>query len=200
MGAGFANYATKLKFVLRIDDALDIFAVHGMGGFVGNVCTAFFAADYIARLDGVTEINGGWLNQHWIQIGYQLADSFSGGAYSFIGTCLILFIMNLIPGLHLRASEEAEILGIDDAEIGEFGMHQSSPRSQFVHWNYRLIRPTTAYDYVELTREVLNDVDADPETQSRFSGDAQSYDPREKNRGIPLMDSRMFSSAQTSHQ
>lgn len=122
LGAGFANYATKLKFVLRIDDALDIFAVHGMGGFVGNVCTAFFAADYIARLDGVTEISGGWINQHWIQIGYQLADSFSGGAYSFVGTCLILFIMNLIPGLHLRASEEAEILGIDDAEIGEFGM------------------------------------------------------------------------------
>lgn len=124
LGAGFANYATKLKFVLRIDDALDIFAVHGMGGFVGNVCTAFFAADYIARLDGVTEISGGWINQHWIQIGYQLADSFSGGAYSFVGTCLILFIMNLIPGLHLRASEEAEILGIDDAEIGEFGMLQ----------------------------------------------------------------------------
>ncbi|POS69086.1 ammonium transporter [Diaporthe helianthi] len=176
LGAGFANYATKLKFVLRIDDALDIFAVHGMGGFVGNICTAFFAADYIARLDGVTEISGGWINQHWIQIGYQLADSFSGGAYSFVGTCLILFIMNLIPGLHLRASEEAEILGIDDAEIGEF-----------------------AYDYVELTREVLNDVEVDPDTNSRFSGEAQSYDPREKNRGIPLMDSRMFSSAQASH-
>lgn len=63
-----------------------------------------------------------------------------------------------------------------------------------------LTRRIIAYDYVELTREVLNDVDADPETQSRFSGDAQSYDPREKNRGIPLMDSRMFSSAQTSHQ
>jgi hypothetical protein len=30
--------------------------------------------------------------------------------------------MNLIPGLSLRASEEAEILGIDDAEIGEFAV------------------------------------------------------------------------------
>lgn len=200
LGAGFANYATKLKFVLRIDDALDIFAVHGMGGFVGNVCTAFFAADYVARLDGVTEINGGWLNQHWIQIGYQLADSFSGGAYSFVGTCIILFIMNLIPGLHLRASEEAEILGIDDAEIGEFGMPKPHCLTSVVAWRLHANQVEIAYDYVELTREVLNDVDADPETQSRFSGDAQSYDPREKNRGIPLMDSRMFSSAQTSHQ
>jgi Amt family ammonium transporter len=55
--------------------------------------------------------------------------------------------MNLIPGLSLRSSEEAEILGIDDAEIGEF-----------------------AYDYVELTREVLNDVS---DTESKFSGQHQ---------------------------
>ncbi|PVH77119.1 hypothetical protein DL98DRAFT_591654, partial [Cadophora sp. DSE1049] len=129
-------YATKLKFVLGIDDALDIFAEHAVGGFIGNILTAFFAADYIAHLDGFSEIPGGWLNRHWVQLGYQIADSVSGAAYSFFGTCIILFVMNLIPGLSLRASEEAEILGIDDAEIGEF-----------------------AYDYVELTREVLNDVD-----------------------------------------
>jgi len=63
--------------------------------------------------------------------------------------------MNLIPGLSLRASEEAEILGIDDAEIGEF-----------------------AYDYVELTREVLNDTaDDDIETGSggKFSADGMSH-------------------------
>lgn len=132
LGAAFANYGTKLKFLLHIDDALDIFAVHGIGGFVGNICTAFFAADYIAHLDGVTVIDGGWINQNWIQLGYQLADSVSGGAYSFVMTSLILFILNLIPGLHLRASEEAEILGIDDAEIGEFGEYLHSPSTSHV--------------------------------------------------------------------
>ncbi|CAK7241462.1 MAG: ammonium transporter Amt1 [Sporothrix thermara] len=136
LGASFANYGTKLKFLVRIDDALDIFAVHAIGGLVGNVCTAFFAADYIAHLDGVAVIPGGWINHHWVQLGIQLADSISGGAYSFVGTSVILFILNMIPGLRLRASEEAEILGIDDSEIGEF-----------------------AYDYVELTREVLNEAD-----------------------------------------
>lgn len=30
--------------------------------------------------------------------------------------------MNLIPGLSLRASEQAEVLGMDDAEIGEFAV------------------------------------------------------------------------------
>jgi Amt family ammonium transporter len=173
LGAGFANYATKLKFILRIDDALDIFAVHGIGGLVGNICTAFFAADYIAHLDNVQVIHGGWINHNWIQLGYQLADSFSGGLYSFTGTCLILFIMNMIPGLRLRATEDAEILGIDDAEIGEF-----------------------AYDYVELTREVLNDVEN--EAASRYSADGATFQAVEKN-SIPLRDVMMYSAGSSQH-
>ncbi|KAI0443615.1 ammonium transporter [Xylaria telfairii] len=173
LGACFANYATKLKFILRIDDSLDIFAVHAVGGIVGNVLTGFFAADYIAHLDGVTVIHGGWLNQNWIQLAYQLADSAAGGVYSFGGTCIILFVINLIPGLKIRATEDAEILGIDDAEIGEF-----------------------AYDYVELTREVLNEVENDD--VSRFSVEGNpTFDPREKN-SIPLIDARGFSAGQPS--
>lgn len=57
-----------------------------------------------------------------ILISYQIADSVAGFAYAFGGTCIILFVMNLIPGLSLRATEEAEILGIDDAELGEFAV------------------------------------------------------------------------------
>lgn len=38
------NYATKFKYLVRVDDALDIFAVHAVGGFIGNTLTAFFAA------------------------------------------------------------------------------------------------------------------------------------------------------------
>ena len=121
----------------------------------------------------MTVIQGGWINHNWIQLGYQLADSFSGGLYSFCGTCLILFIMNMIPGLRLRANEDAEILGIDDAEIGEF-----------------------AYDYVELTREVLNDVEN--EAASRYSTEGAVFQPVEKN-SIPLMDARMFAAQQSGH-
>ncbi|MCJ1266500.1 ammonium transporter Amt1 [Lobaria immixta] len=158
VGGAACNYATKVKFFLGIDDALDIFAVHAIGGLVGNLLTGFFAADYIAHLDGFTEINGGWLNHHYIQLAYQLADSASGFAYSFGGSCIILFIMNLIPGLGLRASEEAEVLGMDDAEIGEF-----------------------AYDYVELTRDVVNG-DALDEADSKYSGGDRGspMDPHEK--------------------
>ncbi|KAK7528875.1 ammonium transporter AmtB-like domain-containing protein [Phyllosticta citriasiana] len=101
----FCNYATKLKYFLRADDALDIFAVHGVGGFVGNILTAFFAAH---------------------------TDSIAGGAYAFGGTCIILgvlgFLGNYVSIFRLRVSEEEEVLGIDDCELGEF-----------------------AYDYVEVS-------------------------------------------------
>lgn len=79
-------------------------------------------SDYIAHLDGSTEIDGGWINHNYIQLGYQLADSVSGLAYSFVGSCIILFLINLVPGLGLRAPEENEVMGIDDAEIGEFAV------------------------------------------------------------------------------
>ena len=115
--------------------------------------------NYIAHLDGYTVIQGGWLNHHWIQLAYQLADSLCGFAYSFGGSCLILFIMNLIPGLKLRASEEAEVLGMDDAEIGEF-----------------------AYDYVELTRDVINGDALGDDVASKFSvDDGSAIEPHEKN-------------------
>ena len=130
VGAVTCNFATKIKYLVRVDDALDIFAVHGVGGIVGNLMTGLFAADYIAALDGATSIPGGWLNRHYIQLAYQLADSVAGFAYSFGGTCIILFLMNLVPGLSLRASAAEEEEGLDDTQLGEF-----------------------AYDYVELRRE-----------------------------------------------
>jgi hypothetical protein len=93
-------------------------------------------SDYIAHLDGYTVIPGGFLNHHYIQLGYQLADSFSGGLYSFIGTCMILgaldFIGRYVPSLRLRASPEEEILGIDDVEIGEFAVRLSFKTSQSI--------------------------------------------------------------------
>ncbi|KAI1110565.1 ammonium transporter [Nemania sp. NC0429] len=123
------NVATKLKFYLGADDALDIFAVHAIGGIIGNLLTGLFAADWIVQLDGVNTIPGGWLNHNYIQLAYQLADSVAGFSYSFVLTCVILFLMNLIPGLSLRVSPEDEDIGVDDVQLGEF-----------------------AYDYVEIQR------------------------------------------------
>lgn len=135
LGGAFCNFATQLKFILGYDDALDIFATHGIGGITGNILTAFFAQASVAGFDGFSEIPGGWLDKNWVQLGYQVADSVAGFAYSFVVTTAILWVMHVIPGLSLRAPEESEILGIDDAEMGEF-----------------------AYDYVGLEQEIGHSV------------------------------------------
>ncbi|KID75756.1 ammonium permease, partial [Metarhizium brunneum ARSEF 3297] len=132
-GGACCNFATKLKFLTGVDDALDIFAVHGIGGMVGNILTGIFGASYIAALDGNTYSPIGWIEHNWVQLGYQLAGICAAFGWSFVLTCIILFLMNLVPGLSLRVSATEEDVGIDDAQLGEF-----------------------AYDYVELTRHVAD--------------------------------------------
>ncbi|KAG2033882.1 ammonium transporter AmtB-like domain-containing protein [Suillus americanus] len=120
MAGTVCNFATQLKFIFKFDDTLDIFASHAIGGIVGNILTGLFAQASVAGADGIAVIPGGWLDHNYRQLGIQLADSVSGLSYSFVMTTIILWIMHYIPGLRLRCDEETEILGVDDAEMGEF--------------------------------------------------------------------------------
>ncbi|KAI9812043.1 MAG: hypothetical protein M1827_004936 [Pycnora praestabilis] len=128
------NYGTKLKFLVRIDDSMDVFAEHGIAGMLGLLANALFGANYIIGLDGVntTKINGGWINHNYKQLYIQVAYIVACTGYAFVMSAILAFLINLIPGLHLRASEEAELLGMDDDQLGEF-----------------------AYDYVEVRRDYL---------------------------------------------
>ncbi|KAF7306852.1 Ammonium transporter [Mycena indigotica] len=136
MAGTVCNFATQIKFFAGYDDSLDVFASHAVGGIVGNLLTAIFAQRKIAAYgnppppkmemfadclhkDGFTVIPGGWLDHHWIQLAWHVADSAAGLAYSFVVTTLILWIMHYIPGLRLRVSEAAEMVGIDEADMGE---------------------------------------------------------------------------------
>lgn len=108
---------------------------------VGNILTGLFAQASVAAYDVTTAIEGGWLDHHYIQLGYQVADSVTGFAYSLVVTTIILWAMHFFPGgwLRLRCDEETEILGVDDAEMGEF-----------------------AYDYVGIEAELGHRVGAEP--------------------------------------
>ena len=85
-----------------------------------QILTGLFTQSSVAGADDITDIAGGWLDHHWVQLGYQLADSTAGVSYSLVMTTIILWIMHFIPGCRLRIDEESEIIGIDDAEMGEF--------------------------------------------------------------------------------
>ncbi|KXJ92019.1 ammonium transporter AmtB-like domain-containing protein [Microdochium bolleyi] len=108
----------KHRLVIRgraVDDGLDIFAIHGVGGVVGDILTGFFAATFVPALDGASGSTyaGGWWERNWVQMGYQLAAALTCAAWSFVVSCLLLFIIDKIPGLHLRATEEEELRGLD---------------------------------------------------------------------------------------
>lgn len=127
------NYSTKIKYVIHIDDTMDVFAEHGVAGMIGLLFNGLFAADYIIGLDGVNVgFYGGFLNHRWKQLYIQFAYVVACTAYTFVVTTIICYAINIIPGLKLRASEQAELLGMDDDQLGEF-----------------------AYDYVEVRRDYL---------------------------------------------
>ncbi|KAJ7071112.1 ammonium transporter [Mycena amicta] len=113
------NFATQIKFFAGYDDSLDVFASHAVGGILGNILTAIFAEAKVAAYDG-TVIPGGWLNRHWVQLGWHVLDSTAGLLYSFVVTTLILWAMHYIPFLCLRVSETTEEIGIDESDMGEF--------------------------------------------------------------------------------
>ena len=129
-----ANFSTKIKYWVKIDDSMDVFAEHGVAGMVGLFFNGVFGAEYIIGLDGVNTgaIPGGWIERNFLQLGKQVAYIAAATAYAFVMSAIIAYAINYTPGLKLRASEEAELLGMDDDQLGEF-----------------------AYDYVEVRRDYL---------------------------------------------
>ena len=112
-GAGALCYiAVSLRTRTKIDDALEVFAIHGVGGIWGAIATGIFAAAAIGGTAGAIDGNAG-------QLVTQVLAVVATIAYSFIVTFIILKVLDLIPGLGLRVSPEAEDVGLDIAAHGE---------------------------------------------------------------------------------
>jgi Amt family ammonium transporter len=96
---------------------------------VGSFLTGIFADQAISALDGSEGAPGG-INGEGVQVGKQLAGITAISAYSFIVSCILLYALKYIPGMHLRISEEAEVRGLDvdqffDEQIGDWENFQS---------------------------------------------------------------------------
>lgn len=99
VGAVVTNFSTRLKYYFNIDDAYDVFAIHGIAGITGSLLTGIFANKLFSS-------EGGWTEGHWIQICYQLLGSTVTSFYVFILSCVFLIIVDHIPGLHLRIDKD----------------------------------------------------------------------------------------------
>lgn len=120
---------------LRIDEGLYVFKLHGIGGMVGSFLTGIFADQAISALDGGSLYPGG-INGVGVQVGKQFAEITAISLYSFGVSCILLLILKYIPGMHLRVSEEAEMLGLDldqffDEQIGDWSAFE--PMEKITH-------------------------------------------------------------------
>ena len=112
-GAGIFCYAAVwLRTKTRVDDALEVFAVHGVGGAWGAIATGIFAVAVIGGTKGAIEGNSG-------QLLIQLVAVVVTIAYSFVVTVIILKALDLVPGLRLRIAESEEDQGLDLSAHGE---------------------------------------------------------------------------------
>lgn len=107
---GLCYSATLLRERLRIDDALDVFAVHGVGGVFGALATGVLAVAAIGGVSGAIEGN-------LSQVGIQLFAVLVTVAFSAVATFAIVKVVGLLLGL--RVEPDAEEMGLDLAVHGE---------------------------------------------------------------------------------
>lgn len=93
----------SFKTLTGIDDSLDVFALHGVGGLVGTVLTPVFATTAIAPVTATVLTNA--------------TGALAVMAYAGVGTWLILRLIGLV--VPLRVGAEQEKVGLDIAQHGE---------------------------------------------------------------------------------
>ena len=93
-----------IRVRLRVDDSLDVFAVHGVGGILGILALPALSAPSLGGTgDGV--------------FGVQLVGTLAVVAWSAVATAAILLVLKLVMGL--RVDDEAEAVGLDMTLHGE---------------------------------------------------------------------------------
>ncbi len=124
IAAGFVCfYATVyIKQKLKIDDSLDVFPVHGVGGILGTLLVGVFASTSLGAFsgfgfaDGIETIGG--------QVYVQLIGIVSTLAYTAVVTYVLLKLVALMTD-GLRIDEESEVSGLDQIEHEESGYNLS---------------------------------------------------------------------------
>ena len=111
--AGFICYlfVNIVKNTLKIDDSLDVFAVHGVGGVLGIILVAFLVDSNIGGAGYAEGMNAA------SQLAIQVNGALAGLAISVVATVIITYIVKFTVGL--RVDETSEIEGLDISSHGE---------------------------------------------------------------------------------
>src|SRR4051794_2458639 len=108
---GLCYSATLLRERLKIDDALDVFAVHGVGGVFGAVATGVLATSAVqTSFKGLIDGNAAQVLTQVLAVAATIA-------YAVVATFVIVKVVDVILGIRISAKQEE--LGIDLAVHGE---------------------------------------------------------------------------------
>jgi Amt family ammonium transporter len=113
LGAGvFCYLAMQLRPKLKIDDALDVWAVHGIGGTWGAIATGIFATVAInaAGANGLLAGNPEQLLKQAVAVG-------ATWLYAGVATFIIVKVIDVTIGMRVKESEES--VGLDASQHGE---------------------------------------------------------------------------------
>lgn len=117
--AGVSNYAVHLRSKSTLDDTLDVFPCHGIGGISGMILTGVFARDV------------GLIFGEYITFMYHVLAVFVVGGYSFIMSYILYKVVEfLVP---LRVSEGHEDIGLDLCQHGESLLEVDEINKGFLH-------------------------------------------------------------------
>jgi len=119
----FCYSCCELRKKLALDDALDVWGVHGMGGFLGTVLLGVLADGDDC---GKSCVNPGTVNRSWEQLGKQLTAAIFCAVYSFVVTFVLLKVINLaIPIKPILTFET-----LDATEHGEDAYDHTPPKDE----------------------------------------------------------------------
>jgi Amt family ammonium transporter len=104
------NMTMLFKQRLQIDDSLDVFPVHGVGGALGTILAAIFASSSLGVFSGQGYADGMTMVS---QLQVQVIGVVSVGAYTAICTLVLLKLVDSLIGLRVSADQETEGLDIN---------------------------------------------------------------------------------------
>jgi Amt family ammonium transporter len=105
-----------LKRALHVDDSLDVFPVHGVGGMLGTLAVGVLASDRLGVFSGQGYAAGMSMGS---QLGVQLLGVLAVASYTALVTWMLLKLVKVISGL--RVADEEENIGLDQVLHNERG-------------------------------------------------------------------------------
>ena len=109
------NATQLIKRGWKIDDSLDVFPVHGVGGILGTLLVGVFASTELGLFSGQGFADG--INSISEQLGVQAIGVVAVAAFTAVATLVLLKIVDVVlGGLRVTAEEETQGLDISDHE------------------------------------------------------------------------------------